>query len=69
MHEAEKYLRENRGHLYVQYHGEKRRLFKTDSGSIAMITKWMRNRGHIFSDRDGITKIYCPDSETERQRK
>ena len=69
MHEAEKYLRENRGHLYVQYHSEKRRLFLSSCGSICMISKGRRNRGHVFSEWNGVTKIYYPDSVTEKQRK
>jgi len=69
MHKAEKYLRENSGHLYVCYKGEKRKLFITGTSIICMIGKGRRNVGYPFSDWDGISKIYFPTSETDLQRK
>jgi len=70
MHEAEKYLKENKpGHLYVRYRGEKRRLFITESNYIGMISKRRRHYGYPFSDWEGIDKVYFPDSETDRNRK
>jgi len=70
MHEAEKYLLEKKpGYLYVSYRGEKRRLFITRNDAICMVRKGHRNWGDLFSDWEGIDKIYFPDSEAERNRK
>jgi hypothetical protein len=70
MHEAEQYLRNHRiGHLYVRYRGEKRRLSVSSRGDICMVRKGHENWGNIFSDREGISKIYCPDKEFDLQRK
>jgi hypothetical protein len=69
MHEAEKHLRENSGHLYVCYKGGKRRLFITGTGTICMIGKRRRNVGYPFSDWEGISKLYHPPSENDLQRK
>jgi len=69
MHEAEKYLKENPGHLYVSYQGKKRRLFISHRGIICMIGKRRRNAGYPFSDWEGITKVYYPAGESDIQRK
>jgi hypothetical protein len=65
MHEAEKYLRETSGYLYVRYHGEKRRLFIAREDDICMVRKGEMNWGDSFSDWEGITKIYFPKNENE----
>jgi hypothetical protein len=68
MHEAEKYLRENPGHLYVRYRGEKRRLFITRDGVICKICKGRRNAGYPFSDWAGVSKIFYPVPKTDLQK-
>jgi hypothetical protein len=68
MHEAERYLRENRGtRLYVRYGGEKRGLFIAPNDEICMVNKGSRMWGSVFFDWEGITKIYFSDFETERE--
>ena len=71
IHEAEQYLRDNRQcQLYVRYKGERRRLFITSDSKICMIAKGRRNRGFMFSDWDGVSKIYYPNTDdTNKQRK
>jgi len=70
MHEAEKYLRENPGHLlYVCYQGKNRRLFISAGGYVCMLREGCRNAGDRFSDWEGITKVCYPDCESDRQRK
>ena len=69
IHEAEQYLKENQpGQLYVRYRGEKRRLFITKEGSICIICKGRKGWGNPFSDWEGITKIYFPKTELEKDR-
>lgn len=63
MHIAEQYLRnpDNPHYLYVRYKNKRRRLFVNDKqGDIGIIAFGKRKRGHVFSDWDGIEKIFKP---------
>lgn len=63
MHIAEQYLRnpDNPHYLYVRYKNKRRRLFVNDKqGDIGITAFGKRKRGHIFSDWDGIEKIFRP---------
>lgn len=64
MHEAEQYLRnpENPNSLYVQYKGQRRRLFyNRDQNCCGIIAVGKRRRGFGFSDWNGIEKIFWPE--------
>jgi hypothetical protein len=70
MHEAEKYLKENNAKfVFIRYRGERRRLFISAHGEVCMVRKGDMNCGDTFSDWEGISKLYVPDTETEIQRK
>ena len=70
IHEAAQYLIENKpGQLYVRYRGEKRKMFITQNDTICMVHKGRRNWGNPFSDWEGISKIYFPETEGEKERK
>lgn len=61
MHIAEQYLRNpnNPFYLYVQYKGKRRRLFiNYKQGDIGIIGIGKRKKGYVFSDWNGIDKIF-----------
>lgn len=63
MHAAEQYLRNSQtpNSLYVQYKGQRRRLFyNSDQNVCGIIAICKRRRGYKFSDWDGIEKIFWP---------
>ena len=63
MHEAEQYLRnpETPNSLYVQYKGQRRRLFfNREQNAIGIVAPRKRTRGYYFSDWNGIEKILWP---------
>ncbi len=69
MHEAEQYLRnpETPDSLYVQYGGSRRRLFYNPANCfIGIIKKRCKRRGIVFSDWDGITKVFYPGTAEEK---
>ncbi len=72
MHDAEQYLRnpDTPNSLYVRYGGSRRRLFYNPScGRIGIINKGCRKNGTLFSDWDGITKVFYADATEEEERK
>ncbi len=72
MHEAEQYLRnpDTPNSLYVRYGGSRRQLFYNPScGRIGIIGKGCRKNGTLFSDWDGITKVFYTDATEEEERK
>ncbi|WP_288612651.1 hypothetical protein [uncultured Bacteroides sp.] len=76
MHTAEEYLRnpENPNSLYVRYRGKRSRLFINEKyGPIGIVAPGKRKRGYIFSDWDGIDKIFdtpaTPKDEAEINRR
>lgn len=63
MHAAEQYLRnpQTPNGLYVQYKGQRRRLFHNSEQNLyGIIAIGKRRRGYKFSDWDGIEKIFWP---------
>jgi hypothetical protein len=63
MHEAEQYLHnpETPNSLYIQYKGQRRRLFfNRDQNIIGIVAPGKRTRGYYFSDWNGIEKIFKP---------
>lgn len=63
MHEAEQYLRnpDTPNSLYVQYKGQRRRLFyNRDENIFGIVGIGKRRQGFGFSNWDGIEKIFMP---------
>ena len=70
MNKAEKYLIENKaGTVFVRYQGRKRRLFFSSHDNVCMVRRGHSFWGKSFSDWEGVTKVYIPDTKTDKQRK
>lgn len=68
MHEAEQYLRlpTNPDKLFIQYKGKKRKLFINErDGNIGIVRPKCKNKGYVFTDWNGITKVYLPDPDAK----
>lgn len=66
MHTAEEYLRnpETPDHLYIHYKGKRRKLFfNKDQNIIGIIAIGKRIKGYVFSDWNGIEKIFDKQSQ------
>ena len=70
MHEIEKYLKDNKsGTVFVRYRGKKRRLFFSSRDEVCMVRQGHSFWGKPFSDWEGVSKVYVPETEAEKQKK
>lgn len=70
MNQAREYITNpnNPSSVYVEYKGEKRKLFRNQDGTIGILAKGKRKYGYEFDDFNSISKIYYPKVVTEETK-